>query len=117
MKHLFLAHLVGDDKHQAIALARGDERQSQARIARGGLDDRAAGLDLAVAFRGLDHREADAVLDRAAGILALELEEELARPGVEPRHLDERRVADEREDIAHSAMRRYGISEMPMSEM
>src|SRR5439155_340049 len=117
MEHFLLAHLVGDDEHQPVALARGNECQPESGVARGGLDDRAARLQLSIALGGLDHRESDAVLDRASGILALELEEKLARPGVEPRHLHERRVADERKDVAHSAMRRYGISEMPMSEM
>jgi hypothetical protein len=58
----------------------------------------AAGSEAAVAFGGLDHRQADAVLDRAAGVLRFELQEQRARPGVEARDLDQRRVADQFQD-------------------
>src|SRR5262249_15152352 len=92
------AHLVGNHEDELVALARRDERQAQARVPGGRLDDRAAGLQRPVALGLLDHREPDAVLDGAARVLALELEEQPAWAGIEPRGLDHRRVADERED-------------------
>ena len=73
-------------------------------VARGRLDDRAARLEQAGALGGLDHRQADAVLDRAARVEHLELgqEERLAigRPEVagEPADPDERRAADQVQD-------------------
>ena len=45
-------------------------------------------------FRLLDHRQADAILDRAARIHVFELQEQLARPGIEPMELQHRRPAD-----------------------
>ena len=55
----------------------------------------AAGLDLAVALGRLDHRHADPVLDRSAGVEVLELGHHLARRALaEPAQLDQRRVAD-----------------------
>ena len=47
---------------------------------------------------GLDHRQADAVLDGAAGVLRFELEVQLAQAGVEALGLDDRRLADQFED-------------------
>src|SRR5262249_49477049 len=49
------------------------ERQADARIATGRLDDHGVAVDLAVALAGLDHRYADSVLDRPEGIEALRL--------------------------------------------
>src|SRR5258706_296748 len=89
-------------EQEAIALARGDQGKPEPGVARGRLDDRAAGLEAAVALGRLDHREPDAVLDRAARVLAFELEEELAGARVEVLHLDERRVADEGEDVGQA---------------
>ena len=93
-----LRHLVGNDEDDAITLRAGDEGEAEAGVARGRLDDRAAGLQLPIALRRLDHRERDAVLDRAGRILVLQLHEKLARTGIHPRDLDQRRVADERKD-------------------
>ncbi len=98
MKDLLAAHLVGNHEDELVALARGDKCQAEAGVARGRFDDGAAGFQRSVALGGLDHRKPDAVLDRAAGILVLELEEEPARSRVDPRHRYQRRVADERED-------------------
>ena len=66
----------------------------------------AARLEPAVALGGLDHRQRDAVLDRAAGVLALQLDEQPARPGVEPGDFDHRRIADQGEHAG--AIRRRG---------
>ena len=58
------------------------------------------GLQVAASLGLLDHREPDAVLDRARRVLQLELEEELARPGVELPELEHRRPADHLEHVA-----------------
>ena len=81
VKDLLLAHLVGNDEEQPVALLARNQRKPQAGIAGGGLDQRAARLDKAGALGGFDEIEADAVLDRAAGVLVLELEKDAAGPG------------------------------------
>ena len=99
MVDLLLAHLVRDDQQQLVALLRRDQRQAEAGIAGGRLDQRGlARRDLARAFRRLDHRQADAVLDRPAGILALQLQEQPARACIQAGDFQHRRVADQRED-------------------
>ena len=87
--------LSGTTRIEAVALRDADLRQAEAGIAGGRLDDGAAGRQPAVALGGLDHRQRDAVLDRAAGILAFELEEQPAGAGVELGELDDRRLADQ----------------------
>ena len=68
------------------------------------LDDRAARLEQAGPLGGLDHRQPDAVLDRAAGVEHLELGEQQRLPlertevADDARDPDEGRVADEVED-------------------
>ena len=80
MQHLLLAHLVGHDEDDAIALLRGDQGEPEAGIAGGRLDHRSAGPERSLALGGLDHGKPDPVLDRAGGIIVLELDEEAARP-------------------------------------
>ena len=73
-------------------------------LPRRALDDRPTGLELAVAHRGVDHREPDAILHAAAGIEVLDLREHRARAIA--RHLaqpDERRVADRLKDVVVEA--------------
>jgi hypothetical protein len=79
VEDLLLGHLVRHHDDQLVALLGRHQRERQAGVAGGRLDDRAAGLEPPVALGRLDHRLADAVLDRAAGILVLELEEQPAR--------------------------------------
>ncbi len=98
VQHLLGRHLVGHDQDDAIALGPRHQRQAEAGVAGGRLDHGAARLQAAVALGGIDHRQADAVLDRAAGVLRFELEEERAGAGVQPRHAHQRRVADELEN-------------------
>src|SRR6185437_13453360 len=107
VQYLLLAHLVGNDEDEAIALLCRDKRQAETGIPGGGLDQRAARPELAVALGCLDERQADAVLDRASGILVLEFGEEAAWPGIEPRQLDQRRVADR---VEHVAVDHHGAS-------
>ena len=70
---LVLADLVGADEDALVALRLGDHRQPDAGVARGRLDDRAAGLELAGRLGGLDHPGRDAVLHGAAGVEVLHL--------------------------------------------
>src|SRR4029453_19242157 len=98
VEHLLLAHLVRDDEDEPVALLGGHEREPEPRVARGRLDERRSRPDRAALLARLDHRETDAILDRAAGVLALELDEQLTGAGIERLQPDERRVADERED-------------------
>ena len=96
--------LVRHHEDAAIALERGGDGQAVAGVARGRLDDRPAGLEQAGPLGRLDHREADAVLDRAARVEHLELREEERLPVLGPEvaghppDADERRVPDEVED-------------------
>ena len=98
-RDLLLAHLVGHDEDAAVALERRGDREPDARVPRGRLDDRAARLQQPVALGRLDHRQADPVLDRAAGVQVLELGEDraghVAGDAIEP---DDRGAADELED-------------------
>src|SRR5690606_4289531 len=66
--------------------------------ARRALDQGVAGLDVAALLGGLDHAHADAVLDRTAGIVVLELQVQLAGAGIQAPGLDDGRVGDELED-------------------
>ena len=65
------------------------------RITRGRFDDRSAGLERAISFRRLHHRERDPIFDRASRILIFQLQKKVAWPGVDPSYFDERSVADE----------------------
>ena len=102
--------LVGHDEDAAVALERGGDGQAVAGVAGRRLDDGAARLEQALALGRLDHRQADAVLDRAARVEHLELGQEerlaLGRTQVagDPADPDERRVADQVED-------RLGVSD------
>ncbi len=86
MLDLALAHLVGDDDEHVAALA-GDEGEAEAGVAGGSLDDGGlrvgARVESPVALGGLDHAQADAVLDRAGGVHHLELAEQAAGAGIE----------------------------------
>ena len=104
MQHLLARHLVRHDQQRAIALASADQRKAEPGIAGGRLDDGAAGLEPPVGFRRLDHGARRPVLDRARGVRAFELEKEPARPAIDARHLDERRLADEIEDRGHGGL-------------
>ena len=94
----FDRHAVGHDQDQPIALDRGDHGEADAGVAAGRLDDGAAGLQAAVGLGRLDHSEADAVLDRAAGVGALALHPHLV-VGEQAGEADVRGVADGGEDV------------------
>src|SRR4051812_23344870 len=91
------AHPLREEDHEVVALGRAAEGQRDAGVARCGLDDRGAPrLDAPLALGGLDHRHADAVLDRAARVEGLELAVELdvEAGGQDPRQAQERRAPD-----------------------
>jgi hypothetical protein len=69
VQDLLGGHLVWHHQHHPIPLGAAHQGQAQAGIAGGGLDDHAAGPEPAIALGGLDHGDADAVLDGAAGVL------------------------------------------------
>ena len=78
----------------AVALDRREHRERDARVARGRLDDRAAGTEQSPPLRVRDHRAGDAVLHAPTGVEPLELGEDPRRPAGETRELDERRRSD-----------------------
>ena len=100
VEDLLLRHLVRDDQGQVIALLRGDQRQAQAGVACGCLDQPAARLQAAVLLGGLDHGLADAVLDGAARVLTFELQEKAAGPCIHLPDLDQRGVADRFQNVS-----------------
>src|SRR6266567_3731340 len=65
---LLLGLLIGNSENHFVTAHRCDEREAHAGIAGSAFDDRAAGLEQAFALGFVDHGDADAVLDRAAGI-------------------------------------------------
>jgi hypothetical protein len=73
-----------------------DERQRDAGVAAGRLDDhRRPRLDSPLALGGIDHRGADPVLHGAARVQVLELRDDLGAEALpHPPQRDERRVAD-----------------------
>jgi hypothetical protein len=95
----FGGEVLGHAEDHAIALLHAREREADAGVARGRLDDRAAGLQQAVAFRALDHADADAILHRESGIEDLHLAEDVGvRAAADAMQTQHRRVADEIED-------------------
>src|SRR6266850_4034833 len=70
---LFLALRLRHHDHRAIAARVGDQRDADAGIAGGALDDDAAGLELAPLFGILDDGKGGAILHRAPGIEKLRL--------------------------------------------
>ncbi len=79
-RDLLLAHLVGHHEDAAIAARRRRDREPDARVTGGWLDDRAAGAKLSLALGRVDHREADPILVRTTGVEVFELREE---PGLD----------------------------------
>ena len=92
---LFGSDLVGHDEHALVATLGGDDRETDTRVARGRLDDGAAGLEETLTLGVVDHAHRRTVLGRAAGVGHLGLHHHLARLVL--RHLlqvDQGRVPD-----------------------
>ena len=81
----FLGLRFRHDDHAFIAERVGDQREADAGIAGGALDDGAAGFERAVRLGGADDGKAGAVLHRAAGGAELGLAEDLAPRGLRRR--------------------------------
>ncbi len=106
VQDLLPRHLVRHDQDQAVALEGRHLGQAKAGVAGGGLDDGSARLEASVPFGGLDHGQSHAVLDRPAGVLVLEFQEQSAQARIQPRQLQHGRAADQvqgRADGARSA--------------
>ncbi len=77
-----------------------------ARVAAGGFDDRAPGLQQALAFRSLDHADADAVLHRSAGVEHLQLREDggpyASRDAIQPHQRGVAHGVEERVEHLHA---------------
>jgi hypothetical protein len=90
-------HRLRHDQDQAVAAGGGDEGQRDAGIARGRLDQRAAGLESAGGFQRVDHVDADTVLHARDRVEEFELEQDFGIDAPllgEPVEAHERRVAD-----------------------
>ena len=80
------AHGLGHGEDELVALDRGDKGQGDAGVAAGRLDeDGLAGRDFAGLLGGIDHGEADAVLDARYGVLAFQLGDDGCRASPRPR--------------------------------
>src|SRR5204863_3500065 len=100
-------HVVGHDDLDRIALARADHGERDAGVTGRRLEDRLAGADRALLLGVLDQRAGDAVLDRAGGVVRLELGPDAhPRLGRQALELHQRRVADGLHDVAVTAAAR-----------
>ncbi len=93
--NLFTAHLVRYHQDQLIALLRRYQGQAQARVACRTFHQCRTRSDQTGFFRVLDHSQADAVLDRPARVLALQLDVKTARTGVQVVDAHDRGVPDQ----------------------
>jgi len=97
---LLLTLLVGHRADDAVPLDRRGHREADSGVAAGRLDDGAARLEQPASLRIFDHAQADPVFDRAAGIQVLELpDDRWLEPSPDARESDQRRVADDGEDV------------------
>ena len=79
----FDAQVLRHDQNHAVTLDRGGHGQRDARVARSGLDQRVARLDVAAFLGAPDHGQRRAVLDRAGRIVAFEFaQDDVAAHGV-----------------------------------
>jgi hypothetical protein len=93
-------HAFGHRHRQLVAAGGADIGQADARIAGGGLDERDAGLDLAVALGRIDHRAGDAVLDAPQRVHVFEFGQHRGHAAFGHfAKLHQRRVADARRNV------------------
>ena len=95
------AHAVGHHQNQLVALDGGHQGQANARVARGGLDDGAAGLQRARFFCVFHHGQRNAVLDRATGVAALGFHPHVGRWAKQAVDADMGRVADGLQNVVN----------------
>jgi hypothetical protein len=117
---LLLGDLVRTGEDAPVALLLGNEREADAGVPRGRLDDRRARTQRPVAFGRLDHRERRPVLHASARVQELELREHLRlEPRRDPPQPQERRSADQVEerlaDVHQLAATGSGLAGSPSS--
>ena len=95
VRDFFLRHLVGDNENDSITFRAGNQRQTETGVSRRRFDHGPARLQFSLLLGRLDHSERDAIFDRAGRILIFQFNEKLAGTGIDPRDLDERRIANE----------------------
>ncbi len=78
----FDRQILGHDQDHAVAEHRRGHGQGDAGVARGGLDQRVAGADVAALGGAADHAQRRPVLDRTGRVVALELAEDDIAAGV-----------------------------------
>ena len=94
--HLLAALRLGHHDDRAIALGVGDQRQTDAGIARRAFDDRTAGMQHATRLRILDDAQRRAILHAGARIGEFAFAEDVAAARLaRPLQPDEGRVADQ----------------------
>ena len=98
--HFFLGLLVGDGENHFVAAHRGDERQSHAGISGCTLDNCSAWFEQAFALGIINHRDADAILHRAAGIQVVHFRVDFRRKsGGDAVQPHQRRASDGFQDV------------------
>ena len=106
-----MRQVLRHDQHHAVAADRRRHRQRDAGVARGGLDQRVAGPDLAALLGAADHADRRPVLHRAGRVVALELAQDhvaACRSGVARQALQahQRRAAD---GVFEGLVRGHGV--------
>jgi hypothetical protein len=71
--HALDGQVLRHDEHHAVALDGGSHGQRNAGVARGGLDQRVARLDVATLLGPLNHGQGRAVFDRTRRVIAFQL--------------------------------------------
>ena len=95
VENLLAAHFVRHHQDQRVAFLGGDQRQAETGIPRRRLNNRAARLQLAGTLRFVNHRQRNAILNRAARILVFQLQEQRAGAGIKLVQLDKRGTANQ----------------------
>ena len=111
--HFFLRLLVGDGEDQFVPAHRAHQRQADSGIARSSFNDGAARLEQSLPLGIIDHRDANAILHRAAGIHVVGFDVHLSvKSGCQPVQPHQRRVSDGIENVvaAHAAAPSKNIS-------
>ena len=101
-------HRFGHRQNQFVTFGRRDERQRDAGVAAGRLDDDGVLFEHAALFGVLDHGHADAVLDAAERIEKFALEQNGgSQAGGDFVQVDQRRAADGFDDVVVNASHKF----------
>ncbi len=99
--YLLRRHLVGHHEDALVPALGGDDRQADAGVAAGRLDDGSAGSQKTVTFGGEDHLERRTILGGSARVRRLGLEREDAVEAfclADPLQANQRGIADQLDD-------------------